>query len=99
MRKSEPSPRGGTRSRVARSAKAGGALPPERLMAIYGQQLAQVRAWLSARANFAVLEVRHADFMRDAATQARAIAAFLGDDLDVAAMTAAVDPSLHRNRA
>ena len=84
---------------LARSSKAGGALPPERLMAIYGQQLAQVRAWLSARANFAVLEVRHADFMRDAATQARAIAAFLGDDLDVAAMTAAVDPSLHRNRA
>ena len=84
---------------LARSAKAGGALPPERLMAIYQQQLAQVHAWLAARPNFRVLPVRHADFMRDAAAQARAINEFLGGDLDVAAMTAAVDPSLHRNKA
>lgn len=84
---------------LARNAKVGGALPPERLMAIYEQQLKQVHAWLAARPNFAVLAVKHADFLRDAATQARAISAFLGDGLDVAAMTAAVDPSLHRNKA
>ena len=84
---------------LARNAKAGGALPPERLMAIYEQQLKQVRAWLDARSNFAVLAVRHADFIRDASGQAAAISAFLGGGLDVAAMTAAVDPSLHRNKA
>ena len=84
---------------LARGAKAGGALPPERLMAIYDQQLKQVHAWLAARPNFRVLSVRHADFMRDAAMQAKAMNEFLGGDLDIAAMTAAVDPSLHRNKA
>lgn len=84
---------------LARHAKAGGALPPERLAAIYEQQLRQVRSWLGARGNFAVLAVRHADLIRDADTQARAINAFLGGDLDTSAMAAAVDPSLHRNRA
>jgi len=84
---------------LARGAKAGGALPPERLMAIYEQQLRQVHAWLAARPNFRVLSVRHADFIRDAAAQAKAIGEFLGGDLDVAAMGAAVDPSLHRNRS
>ena len=62
-------------------------------------QLKQVHAWLAARPNFAVMPVRHADLIRDAASQARAMNAFLGGGLDEAAMTAAVDPSLHRNRA
>jgi hypothetical protein len=84
---------------LARNAKAGGALAPERLMAVYDAQLKQVHAWLAARANFAVLSVKHADLIRDAAAQAREINLFLGGGLDEAAMSAAVDPSLHRNRA
>lgn len=84
---------------LTRNAKTGGALPPERLMAIYEQQLKHVHAWLAARSNFRVLLLRHADFMRDAAAQAKAMHDFLGGELDVAAMTAAVDPSLHRNKA
>jgi hypothetical protein len=84
---------------LARSAKAGGGLPPERLVAIYEQQLKQVQSWLAARPNFSVLAVRHADFMRDAAAQASAIDAFLGGGLDVAAMAAAVDPNLYRNKS
>ena len=84
---------------LARNAKSGGALPPERLMAVYDAQLKQVHAWLAARPNFAVMPVRHADLIRDAAGQARAMNAFLGGGLDEAAMMAAVDPSLHRNRA
>lgn len=84
---------------LARNAKAGGALAPERLMAVYETQLKQVQAWLAARPNFAVLSMKHADLIRDAAGQARAINAFLGGGLDESAMAAAVDPSLHRNRA
>jgi hypothetical protein len=84
---------------LGRSGKAGGGLPPERLMAVYEQQLKQVHAWLSARPNFSVLVVRHAELLRDAAAQASAMAEFLGGSLDVGAMAAAVDPSLHRNRA
>ena len=84
---------------LERSGKPGGGLPPERLMAVYGQQLATVHAWLAARPNFRVHVVRHADLIGDAAAQAAAMADFLGGAMDVAAMTAAVDPSLHRNRA
>jgi len=84
---------------LARNAKAGGALPPERLMAIYDAQLKQVHAWLAARPNFQVLAIKHAELIRDAATQAQAMREFLGGNLDATAMTAAVDPSLYRNRA
>lgn len=88
---------------LARSGRAGGGLAPDRLMAVYAQQLVQVKAWLAARPNFAVLEVAHAALLADPAGQATAIAGFLRDGagpaLDEAAMAAAVDPSLHRNKA
>lgn len=88
---------------LARGGKAGGGLPPDRLMAVYEQQLKQVHAWLAARPNFRVHAVRHADLIAKPAVEAARMAEFLRDGgapaLDVAAMTAAVDPSLHRNRA
>ncbi len=88
---------------LARSGKSGGGLPPDRLAAIYAQQLAQVHAWLTARPNFAVLSVRHAELIANPRTQAARLAEFLAQPesapLNVDAMTAAVDPSLHRNRA
>jgi hypothetical protein len=88
---------------LSRSGKSGGGLPPDRLAAVYTQQLAQVHAWLAARPNFSVLAVRHADLIHDARTQAARFAEFLqasnGLTLDIDAMSGAVDPSLHRNRA
>jgi hypothetical protein len=84
---------------LARAGKPGGALPPERLMAIYEQQLAQVRGWLATRPQFAVLPVRHAEMVRNPAAAAEAVAGFLGGGMDLAAMAAAIDPALHRNRA
>jgi hypothetical protein len=58
---------------------------------------------LAARPNFSVLAVRHADLIHDARTQAARFAEFLqasnGLTLDIDAMSGAVDPSLHRNRA
>ena len=88
---------------LVRSGKAGGGLAPDRLAAIYTQQLAQVHAWLAARPNFTVLSVRHADLIAQPGAEAARIAEFLAHagapPLELAAMTAAVDPSLHRNRA
>lgn len=84
---------------LARSGKAGGGLPAERLMAVYRSQLQSVHAWLAERPSFEVLTVAHADLIRDAASQAARMNAFLGGGLDEAAMAAAVDPSLYRNRA
>jgi hypothetical protein len=84
---------------LARSGRAGGQLAPERLMAVYRQQLAGVEAWLAARPNFLVLRVPYASLVADPAAHAAAVNAFLGGALDEERMRAAVDPSLHRNRA
>jgi hypothetical protein len=83
---------------LARSGRAGGQLAPERLMAVYAQQLVAVDAWLAARPNFQVLKVPYAQMVADPATHAAAVNRFLGGTLDETGMRAAVDPSLHRNR-
>lgn len=87
---------------LKRSARAGAQLPADRLAAIYRQQLSSVDAWLAARPNFAVLRLEHRQVVHQPKEAARAVLEFLGepaDDARVQAMAAAVDPSLHRNRA
>jgi hypothetical protein len=84
---------------LARNARQGAQLPPERLAAIYQQQLTTVDAWLAARPNFRVLQVQHAELINDGAGQARRINHFLGGMLDESRMGQAVDPALHRNRS
>ncbi|MFO0962091.1 MAG: sulfotransferase [Phycisphaerales bacterium] len=84
---------------LARSGRAGGGLPPERLMAVYQQQLKAVEQWLAARPGFQLLDVEYAKLVADPAAGVRAVNAFLGGTLDESKMAAAVDPSLHRNRA
>jgi hypothetical protein len=65
---------------------------------MYEAQLKSVDGWLAARTNFSVLRVDHANCMSGPRDTALALDAFVGGGLDVAAMAAAVDPSLHRNR-
>jgi len=84
---------------LARSGRIGGQLPPERLIAIYEQQLKTVEQWLAARPNFSVLRVPHAQLVSDPAGVVPTVNAFLGGTLDEARMRAAVDPGLHRNKA
>jgi hypothetical protein len=84
---------------LSRSGRLGGQLPPDRLKAVYGQQLATVDAWLAARTNFHVLRVPYSQLVSDPARHATAVNEFLGGGLDESRMCAAVDPSLHRNRS
>lgn len=84
---------------LQRNARAGAQLAPEKLMAIYQQQLSTVANWLAARPNFQVLNVEHAQLIASSAAQAHAMNEFLGGRLDESAMRQAVDPSLHRNKA
>lgn len=84
---------------LARSGRAGGQLAPERLIAVYEQQLKTVEQWLAARPNFSVLRVPYAQLVSDPAGVVPAVNAFLGGNLDEARMRAAVDPGLHRNKA
>ena len=85
---------------LARSGRPGASLPPERLAAVYQSQLATVRQWLAERPCFRVHPVRYAELVAAPAESADAIRKFLraGATLDSAAMAAAVDPSLYRNR-
>ena len=85
---------------LARSGRAGAPLPPERLAAVYQAQLASIRQWLSEHQRFRVHPVRYADLVAQPAETVNAVRSFLrvGSTLDAAAMAAAVDPSLYRNR-
>lgn len=83
---------------LSRSGRAGGAIPPERLAAVYEQQLAGVDRWLAARPCFRVLDVPYAGLVADPKSWAARVRELVGRDLDLSAMTAAVDPSLYRNR-
>jgi hypothetical protein len=64
----------------------------------FRNDIARVRVLCRTRRNFALIEVRYQDAVADPAAASRAVNAFLGGRLDEAAMRAAVDESLYRNR-
>lgn len=84
---------------LARNGRAGGQLPPERLIAVYEQQLKTVEQWLAVRPNFGVLRVPYAQLVSDPSSVVPKVNEFLGGTLDEARMRGAVDPALYRNRA
>ena len=86
------------RKMLDRHGRRGAALPDDQLSRLYTGQLTRVKGWLASQPNFAVLEVSYNDLVSDPAGQAGAVNAFLGGTLNEAAMAAAVDPSLYRNR-
>ncbi len=70
-----------------------------RLARAFEAQLAELERWLDAEPAFRWLPVDAPALIRDPLPTARAIADFLGLDLDVAAMARAVDPDLWHQRA
>ncbi len=66
---------------------------------LFAEHLKNVETQLAARANCEVLYVEHRRTVSEPAVVAGQIGEFLGGDLDVAAMAAAVDATLYRNRA
>lgn len=85
------------RTMLDRHGRAGAGLTPEKLRAVYEQQLAHVNEVVRRR-KFAVLRIPHAEAMRDPAGTAARVADFLALPLDRAAMAACVDPALHRQK-
>lgn len=69
------------------------------LAAMFEVHLQGVLRWLDAQPNVQTLFVHYREMLSDPQPQAERVNDFLGGGLDVAAMTAVVDPALYRNRA
>ncbi len=65
----------------------------------YRRTLARVKAMLARRPLTELLVVEHREAMADPAGTAEKVNRFLGGSLDVGSMAAAIDPTLHRNKA
>lgn len=69
------------------------------MQAIYTAELRRFDAWLAKQSCFKSLDVKYNEMLADPAPIVREIDAFLGGNLDQAAMCSVVDPSLYRNRS
>jgi hypothetical protein len=63
------------------------------------RDLEQVKRLLAVRRCFMTLSVKYRDVIDQPSLEAHRIAQFIGTPLDVDRMTAAIDPTLYRNRA
>ncbi len=70
----------------------------ERMRELFYGHMARARRLLAADDRFEVVYVRHDAILDDPRGEAVRISHFLDRSLDVAAMAAAVDPALYRNR-
>jgi hypothetical protein len=84
---------------LRRSGRASGAEDEHTVAAALAKHLDWLNAWVRAGPpSLRVLELDHGEVVRSPYDAAAALAAFLDRPLDVAAMAAAVDPLLHRQR-
>jgi len=83
---------------LARQAGGGDGLAPARAAELFRSELRRFELWAARQPHLAVFTVNYADAIADARREAGRVAAFLGGGLDAAAMAAAVDPALYRNR-
>jgi len=63
----------------------------------FAKQLQQLESWLQTQPHIEVLNVNYQDVIENPEEQAKQIADFLEQELDIEKMISAVDPSLHRN--
>jgi hypothetical protein len=84
---------------IDRLASEDAAASAEAMKEAFRNDIARVRVLCRTRPNFALCEIRYQDAVADPASASRTVNAFLGGRLDEAAMRAAVDESLYRNRA
>ncbi|WP_397568612.1 sulfotransferase domain-containing protein [Schlesneria sp. T3-172] len=74
------------------------AAPSAEMLSAYQTHLERLHEWLAGRTEISLLRVGYRNLLNEPATEARRIAHFLGRNLDLAAMTTAIDPALYRNR-
>ena len=81
-----------------RSGNSGGAIPNEKMEALFAAELNTCEKWLAEQPHFTVLYINHRDLINNGPAQMQKINDFLGGGLDVDAMVNVVDPDLYRNR-
>ena len=85
------------REMLQRQGKGGGNLSDVQLHQIFERQVLEVKQLLTQR-NIPTLDVAYSDALQYPMKIAEKIREFLSEDLDVCAMTAVIDPNLHRQR-
>ena len=85
------------RKMLQRQGRSGGNLSDAQLGKIFKRQICEVRQMLTQR-SIPMLNVAYSDALQHSMEIAKKIQAFFGEDLDVYAMAAAVDPNLYRQR-
>ncbi len=83
---------------IRRGAPAGAGTGDDGMARIFRKHLDQTETWLSDRPGFRTLYAEHRQILADPAREAARINAFLDHRLDEAAMAAAIDASLYRQR-
>lgn len=83
---------------LQRSGKAGGAIPDEKMAALFTTELNKCENWLADHPNFKVLYINHRDMINEGPAQIQKVNDFLGGGLNIQAMAEVVDPALYRNR-
>jgi hypothetical protein len=83
---------------LERRGEAGGDVSDEQMTALFEKHLKQVYAWMDQTPHVEYLDVDYNQALADPIPTIERIQAFLGGDLDTAAMAQVVDPGLYRNR-
>jgi hypothetical protein len=99
VRRNLPEVLASQRKMLERRGEAPGDANDEEMAQLFTAHLDKVKTQLASRPECDVLYVEHGDALHDPAKVANQINDFLGDQLDVDAMTQVVDRQLYRNRA
>jgi hypothetical protein len=98
MRRSIPEILASQAKMLARRGETGGQVSDAQMTALFDKHLKQVYAWMDQQSNIEYIDVSYNETLADPTPTIERLRAFLGDDLDSAAMARVVDPSLYRNR-
>ena len=98
MRRSIPEILASQAKMLERRGEAGGDVSDAQMTELFEKHLKQVYTWMDQQPNVEHMDVSYNEALANPIPTIERIQAFLGGDLDTAAMAAVVDPGLYRNR-
>jgi hypothetical protein len=98
MRRSIPEILASQAKMLERRGEEGGQVSDEQMTVLFEKHLQQVYAWMDQQPNLEYMDVSYNDALANPLPTIERVQAFLGCELDGAAMAQVVDPDLYRNR-